>query len=263
MLLSLAGTRAANAQTDYYNTDRGRPVQVEDAFPVERYAFELQLAPIRLQRASGGRYSWGIEPELAYGIFPRTQVEVGLPFAIAEEGSEAKGGLAGLDVSLLHNLNVETEGLPALALGFDLLLPVGSRAPERTFGTLRGLITRTYGFARFHLNADYTLGASPRPGQGDWGETEAARWLAGVAVDKTLPLRSMLVTGDVYARRPLDEESELEWNVSGGVRYQLNPRFALDAGVGRRLTGSEQGWFLTFGTAYAFAIRALIPIARR
>src|SRR5215213_2714705 len=40
----------AGAQTDYYNTDEGRPVRVEDAYPTERYAFELQLAPVRLER---------------------------------------------------------------------------------------------------------------------------------------------------------------------------------------------------------------------
>ena len=48
-MLPLASMRA-DAQTDYYNTDAGRPVTVEDAFPVERYAFELQAAPLRLER---------------------------------------------------------------------------------------------------------------------------------------------------------------------------------------------------------------------
>jgi hypothetical protein len=47
------------AQTDYYNTDAGRPVLIEDAYPTERYAFELQLAPLRLERVSGGVYNWG------------------------------------------------------------------------------------------------------------------------------------------------------------------------------------------------------------
>ncbi|MDQ3950355.1 MAG: hypothetical protein M3282_08405, partial [Gemmatimonadota bacterium] len=51
------------AQTDYYNTDAGRPVQIEDAYPVERRAFEIQAAPLRLERARGGVYHWGIEPE--------------------------------------------------------------------------------------------------------------------------------------------------------------------------------------------------------
>ena len=72
------------AQTDYYNTDAGRPVRIEDAYPVERYAFEAQVAPLRLERADGGGYHWEIEPELAYGIFPRTQVEVGLPLTFQD-----------------------------------------------------------------------------------------------------------------------------------------------------------------------------------
>src|SRR5919109_166308 len=74
-------THPAVAQTDYYNTDAGRPIRIEDAYPVERRAFEIQAAPLRLERARGGLYHWGIEPELAFGILPRTQIEVGFPLA--------------------------------------------------------------------------------------------------------------------------------------------------------------------------------------
>src|SRR4029453_3509588 len=70
--LSMAIPAAAGAQTDYYNTDAGRPIRVEDAYPTERYGFELQLAPLRLERSRGGVYNWGVEPELAYGVLPRT-----------------------------------------------------------------------------------------------------------------------------------------------------------------------------------------------
>ena len=54
-IASLAA-RPAAAQTDYYNTDAGRPITIEDAYPVERRALELQLAPLRLERARGGTY---------------------------------------------------------------------------------------------------------------------------------------------------------------------------------------------------------------
>jgi len=81
---ALLATSAASAgrlaaQTDYYNTDAGRPLTIEDAYPVERRAVELQAAPLRVERALGGVYRWGIEPEVAIGILPRTQFEVGLP----------------------------------------------------------------------------------------------------------------------------------------------------------------------------------------
>ncbi|MEW5926094.1 MAG: transporter [Gemmatimonadota bacterium] len=253
------------AQTDYYNTDAGRPVLIEDAYPTERYAFELQLAPLRLERASGGVYTWGVEPEIAYGILPQTHVEVGFPLAWADAaGSAGEFGLGGIDVSVLHNLNVETSGLPAFGIAAEAVLPVGSHAPDRLYPSVKAIATRTFSFARFHVNGRYTFGSEPDLAAGEEAEglEEVTRWMAGVAVDRTLPLRSMLLIADVYAEQPLHDEEEVEWNAGAGVRYQWSPRLAVDAGVGRRLTG-EPGWFVTFGSAYAFAVRSLIPVPLR
>lgn len=259
---TLFASMPAAGQTDYYNTDRGRPVRIEDAYPTERYAFELQLAPLTLEREAGGVYNWGVEPEIAYGIFPRTHLEVGFPLVFQDAGgrSVGEGALAGIDVSLLHNLNVETRTLPALGIAADVVLPVGGAAPARVYPSLTGIATRTYGWARFHVNGQVTFGAEPDAGD-EAGAEEISRWLAGLAVDRAFPLRSTLVTAELYAREPLAGEGEAEWNAAAGIRYQVSPVLALDAGVGRRLTG-EPGWFLTFGSAYAFGIRSLIPVRR-
>src|SRR5689334_17074175 len=124
---ALVSTSFASAQTAYYNTDRGRPVQIEDAYATERYAFEMKLAPVRIERASGGLYIWGVEPELAYGLFPRTQLELGVPVTFADVGGgRTRAGIAGLEASLMYNLNTETRGLPAYALRADVVAPVGS-----------------------------------------------------------------------------------------------------------------------------------------
>lgn len=254
--VALAGAIPAAAQTDYYNLDAGRPVRVEDAYPVERFAFETQVAPLRLERSDQGEYHWEFEPELAYGIFPRTQVEVGLPVAVRDDGPGARLGLSGAHVSVLHNLNVETTGLPALALAGGVLVPFGNFAPDRVYPTLKGIATRTFSFARFHLNGEYAFGSTPAA-SADVGE--ASRWMAGLGVDKTFPLRSALLVADVLAERPLHPGEDLEWTVEAGARYQLDPFFALDAGIGRRLTGEHQGWFVTFGAARVFAVRALMP----
>jgi hypothetical protein len=69
----------------------------------------------------------------------------------------------------------------------------------------------------------------------------------------------MLITGEVYARQPIVDDEDVEWNAGAGVRYQLGPYFALDAGGGKRLTGDDQAWFVTFGLARAFAVRGLMP----
>lgn len=261
----LAGrpSRAA-AQIDFYNTDAGRPIQVEDAYALEYRGLELQAAPFRLERARGGLYNFGIEPKLAVGFRPRTQLEIGLPVAYVDAGvGRRTGGLAGVDVSVLHNLNVETR-LPALAIAGGLLLPVGGLAPDRAYPSLKGIATKTFRVARVHVNGQYTLGTrlpadgAAGPGVGAVGAgpqvQELSRWLVGAAVDRTFPLRSLLVTGEVYARKPLRLGRAVEYNAAVGSRFQLTPRTALDGGVGRRLTGGDQGWFVTFGSAYAIGL---------
>ena len=69
--LALAlSARAAVGQTDFYNTDRGRPLAVEDATVIERRAIELQAVPLRIERLAPGIAAWGIAPELAFGLLP-------------------------------------------------------------------------------------------------------------------------------------------------------------------------------------------------
>lgn len=250
---AIVAAAPAGAQTDYYNTDAGRPITIEDAYPVERRAFELQLAPLRLERAAGGVYTWGLEPEVAYGILPRTHVEVGLPLVHRDDAAgRGSSGVAGVEFGIFHNLNVETR-IPALALGADVLLPVGRFGPDHAYTSARAIATKTFSFARFHVNGQYTFGAEPDPLRAA-GAHELSRWLAGVAVDRTFPLRSMLITGELVAHQPLHAAEDLGWNAGAGIRYQYSPRVALDAGIGRQLTGGERAWSFTFGSAYAFGL---------
>ena len=255
LTLLLASTAPAMAQTDYYNTDAGRPLRIEDALAVERRAFEIQAAPLRLERSRAGVYHWEVEPELAYGILPRTHVEIGLPLMFIDGGAgERTAGLAGVHLSAFHSLNAETS-MPALAVAGSVLLPAGSLGPDEAYASVKGIMTRTFTWARFHANGEYTFGSRLAADDADkLGAAEVSSWIAGIAVDRTFPLRAFLVGGELYARQPMHAEEELEWNTALGIRYQLDPRFNIDGGVGRRLTGDEQGWHFTFGTAYAFGL---------
>lgn len=118
----------------------------------------------------------------------------------------------------------------------------------------------TFTCARFRVNAEYSFGARPDAESGETEDVEElSRWMAGVAVDRTFPLRSMLLTAEVFAREPLveaatDADEEREWNAGAGIRDQLDPRWALDGRVGRRLTGDDKAWYVTFGGAHAFGL---------
>jgi hypothetical protein len=258
----------AAAQTDYYNTDRGRPVQIEDAYATERHAFELKLAPVRVEWAAGsGNASWEVEPEIAYGLLPRTHVEIGVPVAFAStDGGVRRNGVAGVELSLMHNLNAETRTVPALGVRADVLAPVGPLAPERTYATFTGMLTRTLRPLRIHMNAQVTAGAAPRPStlsltseQPSADAEGLSRWLAGVAVDKTFPLHSVLFTAELLARQPLVRaEKDTELVAGAGLRLQASPTLALDVGLGRRIDASRGPWYATFGTVYSFGLRALM-----
>jgi hypothetical protein len=256
----MLATATAHAQTEYYNTDRGRPLQIEDAYVTERHAVELKLSSLRLERDSGGVYNWGLEPEIAWGFLPRTQLEIGVPLAFREVASQRQSGMAGLDISLMHNLNVETRTWPALALRADVLAPVGGLAPSQAYPSFTGIVTRTYGWARVHLNGQYTVGdelpatSAAALGTTEFGLPELSRWLAGAAIDRTFPLRSTLIGGEFFARQPLVAGESVEYNAGAGVRYQLSPTLALDGGIGLRTQGDAPGWYVTFGSAYGFGL---------
>ncbi|MFN2399352.1 MAG: hypothetical protein ABR543_12020, partial [Gemmatimonadaceae bacterium] len=158
--------------------------------------------------------------------------------------------------------------LPALGIVGQVLAPVGELAPDKTYSSVKGIATRTFKWARFHVNGRYTFSNSPDTVPGDdsangVGAIEVSRWLAGIAVDRTYPLSSRLITAEVYAEQPIHDASDVEWNVGAGIRQQVAPQFALDGGIGRRLTGLDRSWFATFGLAYAFGVRGLIPISGR
>jgi hypothetical protein len=138
-----------------------------------------------------------------------------------------------------------------------VVLPVGGLAAERAYTSVKGIATRTFAFARFHLNGEYTFGAEPAAGE-EVGE--ASRWMAGVAVDRALPLRALLLSADLFAERSLSEGEEPAWTAEVGARYQTSPHFNLDLGLGRRFAGPETRWSFTFGLARAFAVRSLVPL---
>lgn len=241
-------TRAAEAQTDYYNLDRGRPLRVEDALAIERHAIEWQLAPLRVSGARGRGSTLEVEPELAWGVAPRTQLELGVPMARRRRGGRETFGGAGIDLAVLHALNTETTTLPGMAIAVRALLPAGPLGPSRAIPTLTALATRTTSFGRVHLNASLTPGryeSSDRLG-------EASRWEVGVAGDHTFVFRSMLVGGEVVARRALVADA-VDWSAATGVRYQVGPRLALDAGVGRDLSADGE-WSVTFGSAVSLSL---------
>jgi len=252
---ALVFAASLGAQTDYYNTGAGRPLRIEDAQSIEFRAIEMNVAPFRLERARGGAYRWSVHPEVGLGLLPRTQLELGLPLAYVEApGAASRTGIAGVELAALHTLNAETT-IPAIAVGADIFLPVGSLAGDDAYATFKGIVTRTLPWARFHVNAAMTAGPSIALDEGaESDHADVSRWLVGLAVDKTFPLRSLLVGAEMFAEQPVDPSATIAWSAGVGTRFQLTPRWTLDSGLGRRFSGDDHSWYLTLGSAFAIGI---------
>jgi hypothetical protein len=251
-------TGRAQAQTDYYNTSVGRPLRIEDASPVEFRALEFDVAPLRFEGGRGGTRHWSLHPETAIGILPRTQLQIGVPVAYVDTPGGSLRGVAGLEIAALHALNVETS-IPALAVAADIRLPVGPLGGDAAYGTFKGIVTRTMPWARFHANAQFTVGPTLEPsdaqGVSARGLSDVSRWLAGAAVDKTFPLHSVLLSAESFVEQPSGDAASVAWSAATGVRLQLSPRWAFDGGLGRRFSGDDRVWYVTFGSAFALGLR--------
>ncbi|MCC6316842.1 MAG: hypothetical protein IT361_04045 [Gemmatimonadaceae bacterium] len=245
-VLATVAPGAANAQTDYYNLDAGRPLRVEDALVIERHALEWQVAPLRFSGIRWRGTGLAVEPELAWGALPRTQVEIGVP-VVRGAGPGHVIGAAGVDVSVLHALNAETITWPALAISLGALTPAGPYGPDRTLATVGAIATRTLRAGRIHVN----VAATPGSASGRVPD-EASRWRVGIAGDRTFVVQSTLVGADLVAERPLGG-GDVQWSAALGMRRQLGPRSAIDLGMGRRITG-EGEWFVTAGSALSFGL---------
>jgi soluble P-type ATPase len=145
----------AFAQSEYRNTDSGRPLRIEDAESIEFRALEFQFAPFRLERPRAGIDRWQFEPRLSYGLLPRTELELRAPIVYREPGAYPRGGLAGLGIGMQRNFNDETPSLPSFALSGEYVIPAGGASTKPGNWVVRGAATRTFAPGRLHFNAAY------------------------------------------------------------------------------------------------------------
>jgi len=153
----------ARAQASYRNLDAGFPVRVEDATVTERYALDLDFLNFRYDELSDLRTRFQYEPEVSYGIFPRTEAWVRLPVFYRERTASPRGGVAGFGVGGMYQFNLETQYLPALAVASEFFKPTGPNALPASY-SFRTIMTRSFVAGRLHLNgsiASYAVRAQP------------------------------------------------------------------------------------------------------
>jgi len=161
--VALSASVKSEAQSSYRNLDGGHPVRVEDAIVTERYGLDVDLVNLRYDELSDLRTRLLWEPELSYGVLPRTEIWLRLPVYYRERTSVPRGGVAGLGAGVMYQFNLENELLPATAISTEFFKPAGPNALPMSY-SLRTLLTRSFAPGRIHLNASIaTFAVVPAP----------------------------------------------------------------------------------------------------
>ncbi len=236
------------AQIDYRNLDIDRPVRVTDAYPVERFAFELSL-PYAAGRGSGTAHHT-VAPHLEYGIHRNLMIGAGVEVELHRTGGNA--GLAAAEIGALWNIRRETPSLPAISVGLEAAQPLrGAGFGSDVAVTLTALATRSIGRSRLHLNGVVGLLVPEASHLG-------TPWWAGVAWDRTLIRSSTLIVAEVVVNRDAGA-LPVNWSVGAGLRRQLTPTVVGAIGVAQALDDIDAGTAITVSLSHAFAVRALMP----
>ncbi len=217
---------------DHDNLDQNRPLQIEDAYPIAKGEIGIEDGVLYRNLKQGSSH-WEPHLQILYGAFYNTQIGIGGNLVKELTPTDETKQFWNLNLEGLYNFNTETLTIPALALKLELEFPTGENS-GRIDTTLGGLLTRTWGRVRTHLNLEYTFIGSAQTGE----RNGAYRVLWGVNYPLGYPMRFReTLIGDIFARQ---SEKNGEDNIAGielGLRHQLSPRVVLDGGIGTEFSG--------------------------
>jgi hypothetical protein len=156
-LLFALGARVVGAQTDYRNLEAGQPLRVEDALTAPRSSLELQLPSARFERYGSGVTRWRVDPQATFGVAAFSEIELRVPVIyVVPPGGAASArtlGVAGVALGGMHAFGLERAGIPAVAVGSEILIPAGSLASPSATYALKAIATKTLSIMRVHVNA--------------------------------------------------------------------------------------------------------------
>jgi hypothetical protein len=234
---------------DHTNLDEGRPLRIEDAYPIANgeIAVEAGLGFTVPRRGT----TRGVFPvELLYGALPNLQIGVGALLSTNPKEIDDRPKSGDLRFSALYNFNQETITLPALAIKASLDAPTGVGA-HGVAVEVKGIITKSIERLSLHVNAGYEFLTSTREDERDG----RYKLVLGASYPIGAPrfTRATLI-GDVFAEQATRRGDPTTVGTELGVRYQLTPRLVWDGGLGTEFAGPSHRsvFFLTTGFSFGF-----------
>jgi hypothetical protein len=217
---------------DHDNLDPNRPIGMEDAYAIPKGEIGME-GGVRFNDRREGRTRVTFQPQIIYGVFDNAQIEIQGDLFTEPNTLVGANKSGDLHLGLLYNFNTETLQLPAMAVRVETDLPTGVNS-KGVDTQLTGILTRSFGRLRAHLNAGYTLLGSPQ------GQERPGAYRAVVAVSYPLgypgSFRDTLIAS-IYTRQSDQRGQRNNTGCEIGLRHQLTSRIVLDAGLGTEFYG--------------------------
>ena len=248
-LALLAGLPVGVYAIDHDNLDEGRPLRLEDAYPIAEGEVAIETgAGLSAQRKSRTR---GLFPiEVLYGLAPNLQVSLGTTLFTDPRQIEEQTKSGDLQLSGLYNFNQETLNLPAFGLRMTVNTPTGT-ASSGVDARVKGLVTKSFERLSIHFNPTYAVFSGTQPFERD-GRYEMA---LGASYPLGAPKHTLTtIVGDIFTEQAPRRGDPQIAGVEMGVRQQWTPWTVLDVGIGTEFAGptNRSSVFLTVGFSVGF-----------
>src|SRR5215475_1100550 len=234
---------------DHNNLDEGRPLRLEDAYPIAYGELSAETgAQFLLNRHKPDRFAFPIE--VLYGAYWNLHVSIGSLLSTQPRSIDESEKSGDLRTFALYNFNQETLHVPALAVKLGLDFPTGVRS-QGVNTKLTGIMTRSFGPARAHVNVGYEFVGSADNGERDGRYTVVlgAQYPLGYPrhFDTTL-------LADIFTQQAVHSGETNPSGLEVGLRRQIAPLVVFDAGVGTEFTGPAERtpFYATAGMSVGF-----------
>jgi hypothetical protein len=251
---------------DHKNLDEGRPLRLEDAYPIASGEWAIEAgAGFTLQRQGADRGFFPVE--ILYGAVSNLQVGLGSTLSTDPHEADEPTKSGDLQASVLYNFNQETLSLPAFGLKLTVNFPTGVDSSGVDV-EVKGIVTKSFDRLSVHLNAAYEfLDGSDTSARGVTVSSRGARLSTSeerdsrykLALGASYPIGAPLhtrttVLGDLFTEQGSRRGEDNVAGVEVGVRHQLTRRVVLDAGVGTEFAGpaDRSSFFGTVGLSWGF-----------
>lgn len=245
----LAGAALQTKAIDHKNLDEGRPLRLEDAYPIATGEWALETGVGYSNERRGPDHAL-FPVEILYGAFPNFHAGIGSTLFTDPRSIDGPDKSGDLRLSGLYNFNQETLTLPAFGLKGTMNLPTGVRSRGVDF-EIKGLMTKSFDRLSLHFNPAYQFVGGRNSGE----RSGLYKFTLGASYPLGAPMytRTTLV-GDLFTQQsPRNGESNI-YGAEVGFRHQMTQRLVLDFGLGSEFAGPARRspFFLAAGLSFAF-----------